>query len=97
MKNAGDEKRVIANMCTKQKRLFGGRAGQGDKHIGNILLSAIIDLVRHLQLVRARKSFQQRSDIITELAIANPALLQNMPGQNVKIKLRRYPQMPAVI
>src|SRR5437762_3908541 len=96
MKNAGDEKRVIANVCTKQKRLLGGRAGQGDKHIRNILLSAIIDLVRHLQPVRARKSFQQRSDVIAQFAITDPALLQNVPGQNIKIKLRRYPQMFAI-
>src|SRR5947207_32340 len=96
MKNAGDEKRVIANVCTKQKRLFGSRAGQRDEHVGKILLSAIIDLVRHLQPVRARKSFKQRRDVIAQLAVADPALLQNVPRQNIKIKLRRYPQMFAI-
>src|SRR6266487_4411953 len=96
MKNAGDEKRVIANVRTKQKRLLGSRAGQRDEHIRNILLSAMIDLVRHLQPVRARKSFKQRRDVIAQFAIADPALLQNVTSQNIKIKLRRYPQMFAV-
>src|SRR6266705_2323465 len=56
----------------------------------------MIDLVRHLQPVRARESFKQRRDVITKLAIADPAPLQNVTGQNVKIKLRRYPQMSAI-
>src|SRR5436305_14805134 len=96
MKNAADEKGVIANVCTKQKRLLGSRAGHGDEHIRNILLSAMIDLVRHLQPVRARKSFKQRCDVIAKFAVADPALLQNVPGQNIKIKLRRYPEMFAI-
>src|SRR6266566_7813067 len=96
MKNAADEKRVIANVCAQQKRLLGGRAGQGDEHIRNILLSAVIDLVGHLQPVRARKSFKQRRDVIAQFAITDPALLQNVTSQNIKIKLRRYPQMFAI-
>src|SRR5712671_3030166 len=45
----------------------------------------------------ARESFEQRRDIIAKLAVADPALLQDMAGQNVKIKLRRYPQLSAVV
>ena len=97
VKNAGDEERVITDVCAKQKCLLGSRASQRYEHIGNILLSPMIDLVRHLQLVRPRERFEQRADIITKLAVANPALLQNVAGKNIKIKLRRYPQMAAVI
>ena len=85
-------------MCARSKNACSGcRAGQRDEHIGDILLSAIIDLVRKLQPVRARKRFKQRCDIIAQIAVADPALLQNVPGQNIKIKLRRNPQMSAVI
>src|SRR5437899_10010871 len=72
------------------------RASQRDEHVANVLLSAIVDLVRQLQLVRARKSFEQRPDIVAKLAVADPALLQNVPGQNIKIKLRRNPQVSAI-
>src|SRR5438067_1012055 len=48
VKNAADEKRVIADVRAEQKRLFGSRASQRNEHIGNILLSAMIDLVRNL-------------------------------------------------
>src|SRR5439155_17445279 len=89
VKNSADEKRVITNVRPEQKRLLGSRAGQRDEHVGNILLRAMIDLVRHLQPARARKRFKQRSDIIAKFAVADSALLQNVAGQNVKIKLRR--------
>ena len=102
MKNAADEERVITDVCAQQKGLLGSRAGQRDEHVRNILLHARIagglaaSVLRHLQPVRARKSFEQRRDVIAQFAIADPALLQNVPGQNIKIKLRRYPQMSAV-
>jgi hypothetical protein len=48
-------------------------------------------------MVFARKSFEQGRHIIAKLAVADPALLQNVPGQDVKIKLSGNPQMPAVI
>src|SRR6266550_5292976 len=56
----------------------------------------MIDLVRYLHPVRARKSFKQRRDIIAKFAVADSALLQNVTGENIKIKLRRYPQMFAI-
>ena len=96
MENAANEKRVITNVCAKQKRLLGSRAGQRDEHVRNILLGAMIDLARHLQPVRARESFKQRRDVITKLAIADPTPLQNVTGQNIKVKLRRYLQMSAI-
>ena len=57
----------------------------------------VVGLIGDLQPARTRECFEQRRDIIAKLPIANPALLQNVPGQNVKIKLRRDPQMSAVI
>ena len=97
MKNAADEKRVVADVRAQQKRLLVCRAGQRDEHVRDILLSAIIVLIRHLQSVRARKSFEQRRHVVAQFAIADPALLQNVPGQNVKIKLRRYSEISAVV
>ena len=38
-----------------------------------------------------------RDHVIAKFSVADPALLQNVPGQNVEIKLRRDPQMSAVI
>jgi len=97
VKNAADEERVITNVCAKQKSLLGSGAGQRDQDIRNILLSAIANLVGNLQLIGARERFKQRRDIIAKLAVADSALLQDMPGKNVKIKLGRDPQMAAVI
>ena len=39
---------------------------------------------------------QQRTDVVGEFSVANSGLLQNMPGQNVEIKLRRDAQMSGV-
>jgi hypothetical protein len=107
MKNSADEEGVIPDMRPKQKRLFGSRAVQGNQDIGNVLfatgrirrdgLGAARWGLQHLHPARARKRFQQRRDVVAELAVADSALLQNVPGQNVKIELRRYPQMSAVI
>jgi hypothetical protein len=47
-------------------------------------------------MIFARENFKQRRDIIAKLAVADPPLLEDVPGQNVKIKLGRYPKMPAV-
>jgi len=96
VKNAADEKRVITDVRAQQKRLLGSRAGQRDEHVRDILLSVAVDLVRHLQSVRARKSFEQRRHVIAQFTITDPALLQNVPGQHIKIKLRRNPQMSAI-
>src|SRR5439155_12403547 len=97
VKNAADEKRVIANVRPKQKRLLRTRPGQRDEHVGNIFVHALIDFIGDLQPVRARKRFEQRRHVIAKLPVADSALLQDVPGQNVKVKLRRYPQMSAVI
>jgi len=57
----------------------------------------MVGFIGDLQPARARKRFEQRRDIIAKFAVADSALLQNVPGQNVKIKLRRDPQVPAII
>ncbi len=72
-------------MRAQKKRLLGRGAGERDQHIGNIFVGAVvhpgesvlwrIDLVRALQLIRARKSFEQRADVIAKFAIANAGLL----------------------
>src|SRR5215831_18013395 len=46
MKDATNEKRIISHVCTEQESLLGGRAGQGDEHVGNVFVYAIVDLVR---------------------------------------------------
>ena len=106
VKDAADEERVISNVCAEQERLLRRGAGERDKHIGNVFAGAIvrpgesvlwrIDLVRALQLVRARESFEQRANIIAKFAIADPGLLQDVPGQDVKVKLRRDVEMSRI-
>ena len=97
MKNSADEKRIVTYVCPKQKRLLGRRAGQRDEYVMDVLLNTFADAFRNLQLARMRKRLKQRCDIVAQLSIADPALLQNVPGENIKIKLRRDPQMSAVI
>ena len=96
VKNATDEERIISHVGTKQECLLGCGAGQRDQHIGNVFVRAMVDLARALQLVRAGKSFKQRSDIIAKFAVANAGLLQNVSGENVEIKLGRDVEMPRV-
>src|ERR1700752_3687411 len=57
----------------------------------------MIDVVGRLQLVSARKSLEQRPDVIAEFAIADSGLLQNVPGQDIKIKLRRNAKVASVV
>ena len=37
VKNAGEKERIVADVRAEQKRLFRGRAGQRDQHVGNVL------------------------------------------------------------
>jgi hypothetical protein len=67
-----------------------------DQHVGNVFVRAIVDLVRALQLVRARKSFEERADIIAKFTIADAGLLQNVSGEDVKIKLGRDVEMSRI-
>jgi hypothetical protein len=84
-------------VCPKQKRLLGRRAGQRDEYVMDVLLNTFADAFGNLQLARTRKRFKQRCDIVAQLSIADSTLLQNVPGQNIKIKLRGNSQMSAVI
>ena len=97
MKNAADEKGVIPDVRPEQERLLGSCAVQRDQNVGNVLFGEMMRFIGDLQATRVRKGFEQRRHIIAKLAVADSALLQNVPGQHVKIKLRRNPQMPAVI
>jgi hypothetical protein len=83
-------------VCPQQKRLFRSRARQRDKDVRNVLLSEI-GFVRDLQAAGVRKCFEQRRDVIAKLPVADPTLLQNVPSKDVEIKLRRNPEMSAVI
>jgi len=97
---------VISNVRAQKKRLLGRGAGERDQHVGNIFVGAVvrpgesvlwrIDLVRALQLIRARKSFEQRADVIAKFAIANAGLLQDVPGENIKIELGRDVEMARI-
>src|SRR5262249_14200289 len=97
MKNAADKERVITNVRPKQERLLRRSAGQRDQDVGNVLFGQLMGFIGDLQPAGARKRLEQRRDVIAKLAVADPALLQHVPGEHVKIKLRGYPQMSAVI
>ena len=60
VKNSADEKRVIANVRPKQKRLLRSGAIQRDQDIGNVLFGEMMCLLGNLQPARVRKCFQQR-------------------------------------
>jgi hypothetical protein len=45
------------------------------------------------QKVRARKGFKNRSNVVAKFSVADACLLQNVPSEHVKIKLRRDVQM----
>src|SRR5881227_1816829 len=105
VKNAADEERIISDVGAQQECLLWRRAGERDEHIGDVFVRAtpkafaspdhfgVVNLVRALQLVRARESFEQRADIIAKLAITDPGLLQDVPSQDIKIKLGRDVEM----
>src|SRR6266487_4736171 len=97
VKDSADEQRVIANVRPKQKRLLWSGAIQRDQDIGNVLFGQMMCLLGNLHPARVRKCFQQRRDVIAKLAVADSALLQHVSRQNIKIKLRRYPEVSAVI
>ena len=88
VKNAADEERIVSDMRSKQERLLRGGAGEGDEHVRDVLAAVIFNLVRRLQSVRPRKRFQKRPDVIAKFSIDNASLLQDVPGEHVKIKLR---------
>src|SRR5438093_12746285 len=71
VKNAADEERIVPDVSAEQKCLFGRRASKRNQHIGNVLMDAVVDLVRRLQLIRARKSFQKRADIVGQFAVSD--------------------------
>ena len=96
VKNTADEERIVADVSAEQKCLLGRRALESNQHVRNVFVCVIVDLVRRFQLIRARKSFEQRADIIGEFSITDSSLLQDMSCEDVKIKLRRDPKMSAV-
>ena len=52
VKNSADEKRVIANMRPKQKRLLRSGATQRDQDIGNVLFGQMMCLLGNLHPAR---------------------------------------------
>jgi len=88
VENSADEERIISDVRAKQEGLFGRNALERDEHIANVLVRATIDLVWLVQLIRARKGFQKRANVIAQFSVEDSALLQNVAGEHVKIKLR---------
>ena len=96
VKNAADEERVISNVGAKEEGLLRCCPSERDQHIGDVFVRVIVDLLGRLQLVRARKSFEERADVIGKFPIADSGLLQDMSREDVKIKLGRNPEMSGV-
>src|SRR5437764_10376070 len=84
-------------MRPKEERLLWSCAIQRDQNVGNVLFGDMMSLIGNLQSARARKCFEQRRDIIAKLTVSDAALLQHVARQNIKVKLGRNTQMPAVI
>jgi hypothetical protein len=59
-------------------------------------VGAVLNRTWTLELIRARKSFEQRSDIIAKFTIADAGLLQDVSGENIKIELGRDVEMSRV-
>src|SRR5712691_1298985 len=96
VKNAAEEEGIISDMRSKQERLLWGGAGERDEHVGDVFATVIFDVVRGQQSVGPRKSFQKRPDVIAKFPIDNASLLQNVPSEHVKIKLRRNAKLAGV-
>ena len=97
VKNSADEERIIADVRAQKKSLFRGHARQRDQHVGNVLLRPIRSAACGARkTLRARKCFQERSDVIAEFAIGDSGLLQDVTGEDVKIKLRGNREMTGV-
>jgi len=87
MKNAADKELVISDVGSKQKRLFRRRPGKGKKYVGDILAALIFAAGRTLKAICARESFEDRADIIAQLAIGDARLSQNVAREHIKIKM----------
>ena len=86
VKNSAEKKRIIADVRAEQKSLFRRRAGQRDQHIGNVLAPDSSLSVRRTQTVRAGKSFEERADVIAQLAIGDSGLAARRAGRGRKNK-----------
>ena len=87
MKNAAEEEGIIPDVRAKEKRLFRSRLGERDEHIGNVLTARVGYQVRRAQSACAGKRFQERRHVITQLAIGNAGVAENMARQDIKIKV----------
>src|SRR5712691_11282503 len=96
VKNAAEKERIISNVRAQQKALLGCRASERDEHVGDVRASSFCARVRRLQTIDARKSFEQRSDVIAQLAVVDARSLQNVTSQDVKIKSGRDRKMTGV-
>jgi hypothetical protein len=93
VEDAAQKEGIISDVRAQEKTLLVRRMRQRDEHVGNILPAAISGDVRRAHSIRARKRFQQRSNVIAKLSIVNPCPFQDVPGQDVEIKFGRDGKM----
>src|ERR1700682_6091471 len=96
VKDTADEERIISDVRPQKKGLRRCAAREGDEHVGEILMRRLVRRVRSPKQIGPRKRFQNRSDVIAKFTIGDAGLLENVPGQDVKIKLRRDLKMSGV-
>lgn len=96
VEDAAEKQGIIADVRAKEESLFRTRPRQRDEHVRNVLPAGFRNHMRRAQTVGARKSFQERSDVIAELAIGDADIAQDMTGQDIKIKVRRNLELAGV-
>ena len=74
-------------MRPKKERLLGGGARERDQHVRDVLPLVLVGHVRRPQTARARKRFEERRYVITQFAIGDPGIAQDMAREHVEIKM----------
>ena len=69
VKNSRDEKRIVSDMGTDEKGLFGGGVSQGDEHIRNILNGVAVAVGWRTEAGGLRKGFEERGEVIADSAV----------------------------
>ena len=69
VKNSRDEKRIISDVRSDEKGLFGGGVSQGDEHIRNILNGVAVAVGWRTEAGGLRKGFEERGEVIADSAV----------------------------
>ena len=88
MKYAGDEERIVSDMCAEKERLGGRGLLQREQEVAHVLLRPFPSAAWGTHGFGAAKGFEQGSKVVAGVAIADVMLFEHVPEEDVKITLR---------